>query len=146
MVLISNGFFTRLLCWCSLIFKMFRKILTHFIMMMLTVLPVQVISAGIENSNMQMKMQMKMSQAESKCMHQQSDQVTEQTLEKSCCSEHSNQCKSCNNCPQVTSAMALTTPYQAVHPSFIKEALSNSHLLLNGTPQKNLLRPPRNII
>jgi len=130
--------------WCNLIFKMFRKILTHFIMIMLTVLPVQVISAGIENSNM--NMQMNMSQAESKCMHKLSEQATEQTLEKSCCSEHSNHCKSCNNCPQVTSAMALTTPYQDVHPTFIKEVLSNSDLLVNGTPQKNLLRPPRNII
>jgi len=111
---------------------------------MLTLLPVQVISAGIENSNM--SMQMNMSQPESKCMHKLSDQITERTSKKSCCSEHSNQCKSCNNCPQVTSAMVLTTPYQAVHPSLIKEALSNSRLFLNGIAQKNLLRPPRNII
>ena len=123
---------------------MFRKALTHLIIMALTALPVQVISAGIENSNMQMKMSaVKVNQAESNCMHQKSD---EQVSEKACCSEHSNQCKSCNNCPQVASAMVLTTTHQAIHPSFEKEVLFISHLLLNGVPQNNLLRPPRTII
>jgi len=122
---------------------MFSKVLTHFIILMLTVLPVQVISAGIENSNMQMKMHLEMSQAKADCMHQQS---SEQAAEKSCCSEHENQCKSCNHCPSVISAMVLTVPYQIIHPSLKKQSLLISHLILNGVPQKNLLRPPRNII
>ena len=56
---------------------MFRKALTHLIILALTVLPVQVISAGVENSNMQMSMQQK--QASNDCMHGQS---SEQTSEK----------------------------------------------------------------
>jgi hypothetical protein len=122
---------------------MFSKVLTHFIIFMLTVLPVQVISAGIENSNMQMKMHLEMSQAKADCMHQQS---SEQAADKPCCNEHSNQCTSCNNCPQVVSAMVLTTPHQIMQPVLKKQILSISHLLLDGTPQKNLLRPPRNFI
>jgi hypothetical protein len=129
---------------------MFRKALTNFIIMALILLPVQVLSAGIENSNMQMKMQLKMSQmkdkAESKCMHQMAEKLKQQTSKKSCCDEHSNQCKSCNNCPPVVSAMVLSSPFQPVHPSFKKQTLFISHLLQNGTPQKNLLRPPRHFI
>lgn len=106
--------------------------------MMLTLLPVQVISASIENSNMQM--QSKMSHDKSDCMHQ---HLSEHAADKACCDEHSKQC---NNCPPVISAVVLTTLYETVHPSLKKQVLFISHLLLNGTPQKNLLRPPRNII
>lgn len=123
---------------------MYRKALTNLIILALTVLPVQVISAGIENSNMQMKMSLvKVNQTESDCMHKQS---VEQASEKSCCDEHANQCKSCNNCPQVASATVLTAPYQMMHLVFNKKVLFTSHLLLNGVPQNNLLRPPRTII
>lgn len=120
---------------------MLRKVLTHIIIMALTVLPVQVISAGIENSNMQMHM--KMDQVESDCMHKLS---ADPAAEKSCCNEHSNQCKSCNNCPQVTSAMVLSVEYQAALPSFKKQTIFSSHLLLNGIPQNNPIKPPRTTV
>lgn len=119
---------------------MFRKALTNLIIMALTVLPVQVISAGVESSNMQMSM----TQVSSDCLHGQSSE--QQSVEKSCCDDQSHQCESCNNCPQVTSAMVLTAQHQTVQISIKKQVLFTSHLLLSGVPQNNLLRPPRTTI
>lgn len=119
---------------------MFRKALTNLIIMALTVLPVQVISASAENVDMQMSM----TQVSNDCMHGQSSE--HQSVEKSCCDDQSHQCESCNNCPQVASAMVLTAQHQTVQVSIKKQVLFSSHLLLSGTPQNNLLRPPRTII
>ena len=52
---------------------MFKKILTHWLILMLTVLPVQVINAGVKNntvklSNIQMSVE-KTTQVNHECMH-----------------------------------------------------------------------------
>ena len=121
---------------------MFRKTLTHLIILALTALPVQVISAGVENSNMQMSMKQK--QASNDCLHaQSSEQVSEK---KSCCDDKSHQCQSCNNCSQVTSTIILPSQYTAKLFTVKKQTFLTSQSLLIGVPQKNLLRPPRTIV
>lgn len=126
---------------------MFRKILTHFIILTLTALPVQLINASAENSSMKMSMQ-KLVQAEAKCMHTSNDERQQSTdVAASCCDDTSHQCDNCTHCPQVASALiALPVNYQENTPSLTGQKYLISHLLVNGFSQKNLLRPPRIII
>lgn len=124
---------------------MFRKILTHLIILTLTALPVQVITAGVENSNMQMKME-KSAQVEQECMHT-SAADNQEIIEMSCCDDSSHQCDNCGNCPQATSAMIILPSHHLNKTiPLIKQTFFISHLLLDGVPQKNLLRPPRTLI
>lgn len=123
---------------------MFRKILTHLIILALTALPVQVITAGVKYSNMKMSME-KTNSAQKECMHD--SMVDNETLsEMPCCDDSSHQCENCGNCPQISSAtflpgMNLSKTYSLeTHKFFI------SYSFLNGVPQKNLLRPPRTSI
>lgn len=114
---------------------------------MLTVLPVQLISAGVQNSGMKMNMQ-KFVQLEQKCMHASTEDSQQSTgFESSCCEDASHQCDNCTNCPQAASAsFTLPVNYLEDTPSLSSQKIINSHLLVSGLSQKNLLRPPRIII
>ncbi|MCK4866138.1 MAG: hypothetical protein KAT06_12045 [Gammaproteobacteria bacterium] len=124
---------------------MFRKILTHVIILTLTALPVQVITAGVESSSMQMSMA-KVTQAEQKCLHT-SASGDQEITKMSCCDDVSYQCESCGDCPQASSAMIIL-PLQTSDKTYSlnTQKFFTSHLLLNGVPQNNLLRPPRTLI
>lgn len=123
---------------------MFKKILTHLIILTLTALPVQVITAGVDYTNMKMSME-KTNSAQKECMHV-SMVENEKLSEMACCDDSSYQCDNCGNCPQVSSAaffpsMSLSKAYSLEIQTFFI-----SYSLLNGVPQKNLLRPPRAFI
>lgn len=124
---------------------MFRKILTHIIILALTVFPVQVISADVESSNMKMSM-MNPVQLETECMHTLVSNSHE-TIN-SCCDEVSHQCDSCgNDCsPAVSTMIILASQTSDKIHSLNTQKFFTRHLLLNGIPQNNLLRPPRTLI
>lgn len=125
---------------------MFRKILTHLIIFTLTVLPVQVISADVENSNMKMTMQ-KNVQTEHECMHGSTKDSQQSTGVAACCDDSSHQCDNCPNCTQAVSASFLMiSNYSKNTLPLITPKYFISHLLLNGVTQQNLLRPPRSFI
>lgn len=127
---------------------MFKKILTHLIILALTVLPVQVITAGVESSSMQMSM-MKSAQLKQKCMHTSATDSQETTTiaAASCCDDSSHQCDRCGTCPQAASSMTILPAYFVEKTTSLDtQKFLISHLLLNGVPQKNLLRPPRSFI
>lgn len=125
---------------------MFRKILTHLIILMLTVLPVQMISADVERSNMKMSM-MKIVQLEMECMHT-SVSDSQEITNNSCCDDVSHQCDSCGDeCPQAASAMTILLSQSSDKTYSLKaQKFFTRHLLLYGIPQNNLLRPPRTLI
>jgi len=123
---------------------MFRRILTHLIILTLTVLPVQVISADVENSNMKMNM----SQFEIETMRNMTGDSGSQEMTMPCCDEVAHQCDSCgDDCAKVASAMSIlfSQSVDKIH-SLNTPKFYVSHLLLNGIPQNNLLRPPRTLI
>lgn len=128
---------------------MFRKILTHLMILSLTVLPVQLLSANAENSRMQMSMNHSVVSlsdvSEKECLHSATKQSasTKHSMEKSCCDGKDHQCKSCNHCLHVTTATILSSPFSEKMFSLSNEKFFISHLSLNGIPQNNLLRPPR---
>lgn len=130
---------------------MFRKILTHLMIFTLTVLPVQVISAGVKNntvklSNMQMSM-VNVTQAKHECMHALDE--SKNVSEMPCCEDSSHQCEgcsSCGDCAQSTSTISLLSMYTINSVNQNIQKIVSSHLSLNGIPQKNLIRPPRIII
>ncbi|MDH5601348.1 MAG: hypothetical protein OEY78_08610 [Gammaproteobacteria bacterium] len=128
---------------------MFRKILTHLIIFMLTVLPVQVISADVKNSGMKTSMQKKI-HAVHECIHG-STEVNQQIKnngEHACCDSLSHQCDNCVNCSQaVTTPLLLIVINQPGNTELlISQKYFSSHLLLSGVIQQDLLRPPRNFI
>ena len=129
---------------------MIRKALTYLTILALTVLPVQLISASVENLNMQMNMSQQ-AQSNSDCMHEMTEQRSstqseQNTIDKSCCDEQSHDCQHCDNCPQVVSTM-ISPSYMKAKPSLLKISdFITAHSVLNGISQKNLLRPPRNFI
>lgn len=122
---------------------MIKKALTYLTILAITALPVQLISADVENVSMLMSMSQQ-TQMNNDCMHGQS---TEQaSIEKSCCNDQSHECHSCNNCPQATSAM-FSPSFPVVKTALLQTQKSfSSYLFLNGVSQKNLLRPPRTLI
>ena len=127
---------------------MIRKALTYLTILALTVLPVQLISASVENFNMQMNMSQQ-AQSNSDCMHEMTDQhvsAEQNSINKTCCDDQSHECQSCGNCPQAVTTMILPL-HMKVKTSLLKSSkLSIRHLALYGVSQKNLLRPPRNFI
>ena len=120
---------------------MFKKILTHLIILMLTVLPVQVINAGVEYSSMQLSME-KTDSIQKECMHA-SMVKSDKPLEMSCCDDSSHQCDNCGTCPHISSAIFLPGINLSKTYSLTSQKFIISYSLLNGVPQKNLLRPPR---
>lgn len=125
---------------------MFRKTLTHLIIFALTVLPVQVISADVENSNMKMIMQ-KTVQTEHECMHGSAKDSQQSTGVAACCDDNSHQCDNCPNCTQAVSASFLMiSNYHRNTLPLISPKYLISHLLLHGVTQQNPLRPPRSFI
>ena len=129
---------------------MIKKALTYLTILAITALPVQLISASVEVVSMQMSMSQQM-QANNECLHKMNTQFTEiqasaTSVENSCCNDQSYDCQSCNNCPQAASAMFLPLDLFSKISSLAIQQYSTSYLFINGVPQKNLLRPPRNII
>lgn len=131
---------------------MYKKVLTHFIIFALAVLPVQLLSANTENINLQQSMSQSI-QVAYKCQREmikaaELQQESKQTSKDStCCNESAQDCPSCNHCPQATSAVFLP----AMNSS--KFVFSKSHhditrdvLLHDSVVQENLLRPPRSSI
>jgi len=130
--------------------QMIKKIMTYLLMIALTVLPVQLISAGVESTSMHMNMEHSaISQtglSAKECLH---NQVVEQGISKkhatakSCCDDQSQQCKSCNHCLHVTVTSILPSMLSENIFSSASETFLVSHLVLNGVSHNNLLRPPR---
>ena len=127
---------------------MIRKALTYLTILALTVLPVQLISASVENLTMQMNMSQQ-AQSNSDCMHEMTEQhvsAEQNSINKTCCDDQSHECQQCDNCPQVVSTM-ISPSYMKAKPSLLKISdFITAHSVLNGISQKNLLRPPRNFI
>lgn len=131
---------------------MFKKILTHWIILMLTVLPVQVINASAKNnavslSNIQMSME-KTTQVNHECMHALAKE-SQKVSKMPCCDDSYHQCDgydSCGDCSQATSAMFLPSMNSINNLNLNIQKIISNHLSLNGTSQKNLIRPPRIII
>lgn len=126
--------------------SMIRKALTYLTILAITALPVQLISASAEVVIMQMSMGQQM-QTSNECLHEMDTEAEAVTtaIEKSCCDE-SHDCQNCNNCPQAVSVLFLPAHAQ-VKMSLLKATkFSIGHSVLNGIPQNNLLRPPRNLI
>ncbi len=125
---------------------MLRRILAHLIILSLTVLPVQVISAAVEFSSMQMRMT-NVVQNDHKSSHS-SAVCNEEKPKMSCCDNVSHQCESCaDECLQAVSAMIILPADTADKTySLSTQKFFTSLLLLNGVPQNNILRPPRTLI
>ena len=120
---------------------MIRKALTYLSILALTVLPVQLVSASAETVSMQMSMNQTMVLASDACDHEMPKQIAS-----SCCEEQSSGCQGCNDVPTAISVMV--SPSQApAKTSLLKTVkISIHHLILDGVPQKNLLRPPKTLI
>ena len=119
---------------------MIRKALTYLTILALTALPVQLISASAETVSMQMSMS-QTSGTNSECEHEMTTQVAN-----SCCDDQSSGCQGCNDVPSATSVM-VSPSHAPVKASLLRTAkISIHHLILNGVPQKNLLRPPKTLI
>jgi len=125
---------------------MLRRILAHLIILSLTVLPVQVISAAVEFSSMQMRMT-NVVQSDHKSSHS-SAVCNEEKSKMSCCDDVSHQCDSCGDeCPQAASVMTILLSQVSDKSYSLKsQKFFTRHVLLNGVPQNNLLRPPRTLI
>ena len=119
---------------------MIRKALTYLTILALTALPVQLISASAETINMQMSMSQTLVMS-SECEHEITTQVAN-----SCCDEQSSGCQGCNDVPSATSAMGSPSQAPAKIALLKTSKISIHHLVLDGVPQKNLLRPPRTLI
>ena len=119
---------------------MIRQVLTYFTILALTALPVQLISASAENVSMQMSMSQTLVTS-NKCEHEMTTEVAN-----SCCDDQSSGCQGCNDIPSATSVM-VSASQAPVKIALLKTAkMSIHHLILDGVPQKNLLRPPRTLI
>lgn len=126
------------------------KLLTYLTILAITVLPVKLLSANVDNISINLSQPM---QVLSKCQHElqgsaESEQESKLVLKEStCCSEQSHDCQNCNNCPQAVSAAFLPAvnsgkPFFAKpHHNFIRDIF-----LLGRVVQENLLRPPRSSI
>lgn len=126
-----------------------RRLLAHIIILTLAVLPVHVIAASVKNSNNKMSHAL-VSQVKHECHHYSEDNSQEDVLHSamSCCGDSSYQCNNCSNCSQASggiSTLLLSTAPDKLF-FFNTEKFLISHLLLNGVPQKNLLRPPRILV
>ena len=83
--------------------------LTHLIILALTVLPVQVISASAKNVSMQISMNQQVS-VNNECLHEMSDQkliaeIKNNSTANACCDDQSSSCQGCNDISQATTAM-----------------------------------------
>lgn len=123
---------------------MIRKALTYFTILAITALPVQLISADVENISMQMSMEHQ-ALSSKECLHDMKRQIESET-KNTCCDNQNQSCQGCNDISHATSV--FVSPSQNFTKNFITKTskISISHLLLDGVPQKNLLRPPRNFI
>ena len=124
-----------------------KSVLTYLTLLAITVLPVQLISASAETLSMQISMNQSVSN-KTECLHDMSSESVKNQSDtlSSCCDEASNSCQGCNDVPHASSAM-VTSVHTVVSTSLVKLAkFSIGHLSLNGIPQQNLLRPPRNSI
>lgn len=124
-----------------------KSVLTYLTILAITVLPVELISASAETLSMQMSMNQVVS-SKTECLHDMSEAMVEIKNDalSSCCDEPYNGCQGCNDVPQASSAMVKSV-HTVVNTSLVKSpALTISHLVLNGVPQQNLLRPPRSFI
>ena len=125
---------------------MIKKALTYLTILAISALPMQLISASVETVSMQLSMGQQMqTKSGAECLHEMNSE-SETVIKKSCCDQQSQKCQNCNNCPQAVSVMLSST--LVVEKSFLVNSpkITISHLVLNGFSQKNLLRPPRNLI
>lgn len=131
-----------------------KRLLTHIIILTLTVLPVHIVSASAKNSGMKLdntkvvKLE-KVVQLEHECQHSSAGKIQKNTrMTMPCCDETSHQCDNCDKCSQVFSAISIlpVSNLAEFHISLKTEKLQAYHLQLNGIPQQNLLRPPQNLV
>ena len=130
---------------------MMKKALTYLTILAITALPVQLINAGVETIAMQMSMSHQMAQTDNQCMLDMSQQHADSKthpgdIDNSCCDDDSHNCQSCDNCPEVISAMFLTGDNFAKSIVLKSNKISTSYLSLNGVSQDNPQRPPRTLI
>lgn len=124
-----------------------KSVLTYLTILAITVLPVELISASAKTLSMQMSMNQAVS-AKTECLHGMDEATVEMKNDavSPCCDDPSNNCHGCNDVPQASSAM-VTSVHRTVSTSLLASAkFSLRHLVLNGIPQQNLLRPPRSFI
>lgn len=128
-----------------------KKALTYLTILAITALPVQLINAGVEVMGMQMSMSHQMAQTDNQCMLDMAQQHADSKahsgdVDKSCCDDDSHNCQSCDNCPDVITAMFLTSDHFAKSVVLKSHKVSASYLSLNGVSQDNPQRPPRTLI
>lgn len=127
---------------------MIRKALTYLIVLAVTALPVQLISARVDVVGMQMSMSQG-TQLDNDCMSaisDECDQSEHNNVDKSCCDDQSHTCNSCDNCPQAVTAMFSSSDAPIKTTSLETQKHFISYSFLSGISQKNLLRPPRTLI
>lgn len=138
--------------WHSIKLKhMIKQVLTYFTILAITLVPVKLISANVENLKMQMSMQMHMVQqteVKNDCMHSMEGHRMDAenvSVNQLCCDEQSDQCQTCNNCPQAANAMTAVFTFNyvndknyAVSTHFLKPSVS----LLTFLPS-SIYRPPK---
>lgn len=128
-----------------------KKALTYLTILAISALPVQLINASVEIIGMQMNMSQQMAQFDNQCMSDMEQQHTDSKvnsgdIDKSCCDDEAHNCQSCDNCPDVITAMFLTTEHLAKSIILKSQKISTSYLSLNSVSQENLLRPPKTLI
>ena len=128
-----------------------KKALTYLTILAITALPVQLINAGVEVIGMQMSMSHQEAQTDNQCMLDMAQQHADSKVnsgdsDNSCCDDDSHNCQSCDNCPDVITAMFLTTDNFAKPVVLKSQKVSTSYLSLNGVSQENPQRPPRTFI
>jgi hypothetical protein len=133
---------------------MFKKILTNLIIFMLTVLPVQVIAASIENDLVKLSdkqaVQENIIQVKHECMHGNADKVNKSS-DMPCCEDsfafhQCNGCDNCGECIQGTTVMTEPAIKFSIPSNFKNQKIVSNHLFLNGISSKSPIRPPRTLI
>lgn len=135
---------------------MIKKVLTYLTILAITALPVQLLSANVDNLTMQMSMnQQTQTEMKNECMHGMVKQPAnlqvnldgqQELADKSCCDDTSHDCQNCNNCPQAASAFFIPSYPIEKFSTLNAQKYLTRYLFLNGISQKNLLRPPRTLI
>lgn len=124
---------------------------------MLTVLPVQLISAAINKDALQVSVATGVSEnnqaeakSEHKCMHEMAKEV--QQAKMPCCDDNATShqcegCSSCGDCSKVSASISILPVNKSIVQFYSStQQIVSHHLSLNGISSKSLIRPPRTLI
>ena len=129
---------------------MIKRALTYLMILAITALPVQLISANAENVSMQMSMSQQLL-SNNECLHEMTEMTISSNTEKNsvsaaCCDDSTSNCEGCNDVAHATTTMA-SSAIALIKTSLLRNTkLFANNSLSHGIPQKNLLRPPRTTI